>query len=113
MEHRNQAGGKVPRLAVTGATGELGGRVAARLSKLGVAQRLVVRDPKRAPQLPGAKRIGPYNCTAHVAEKEYFLAIWNRLETSMIRIGPCNSSGELKNNSKILPQLNRRSKGGE
>ena len=43
------------KLAVTGATGELGGRVAARLARLGIAQRLVVRDPKRAPQLPGAE----------------------------------------------------------
>ena len=38
------------KLAVTGATGELGGRVAARLARLGIAQRLVVRDPKCAPQ---------------------------------------------------------------
>ena len=42
------------RLAVTGATGELGGRVAARLAELGIAQRLVVRDPGRAPRLAGA-----------------------------------------------------------
>src|SRR5437763_1079522 len=42
-------------IAVTGATGELGGRVAARLAQRGVAQRLIVRDPNRAPQLPGAE----------------------------------------------------------
>jgi NAD(P)H dehydrogenase (quinone) len=42
-------------LAVTGATGRLGGRVAARLAKLGLKQRLIVRDPSRAPQLPGAE----------------------------------------------------------
>jgi NAD(P)H dehydrogenase (quinone) len=41
--------------AITGATGGLGGRVARRLAELGVAQRLVVRDPARAPQLPGAE----------------------------------------------------------
>jgi NAD(P)H dehydrogenase (quinone) len=41
-------------LAVTGATGGLGGRVARRLADRGVAQRLVVRDPARAPELPGA-----------------------------------------------------------
>jgi NAD(P)H dehydrogenase (quinone) len=41
-------------IAVTGATGRLGGRVAARLAAAGVAQRLLVRDPARAPQLPGA-----------------------------------------------------------
>jgi NAD(P)H dehydrogenase (quinone) len=42
-------------LAVLGSTGQLGGRVAARLANLGVAQRLIVRDPKRAPKLPGAE----------------------------------------------------------
>ena len=42
-------------IAVTGVTGELGGRVARRLAKLGQAQRLIVRDPNRAPQLPGAE----------------------------------------------------------
>jgi len=52
MKHINQTKGTVPLIAVTGATGELGGRVAARLAKLGIAQRLVVRDPKRAPRLP-------------------------------------------------------------
>jgi uncharacterized protein YbjT (DUF2867 family) len=41
-------------IAITGATGALGGRVARRLSARGVAQRLVVRDPARAPELPGA-----------------------------------------------------------
>jgi uncharacterized protein YbjT (DUF2867 family) len=42
-------------LAVTGATGGLGGRVARRLADRGTAQRLVVRDPARAPDLPGAE----------------------------------------------------------
>lgn len=42
-------------IAVTGAAGELGGRVAERLGKLGAAQRLVVRDPTRAPQIEGAE----------------------------------------------------------
>lgn len=41
-------------IAVTGATGELGGRVARRLAQRGIAQRLVVRDPARAPDLDGA-----------------------------------------------------------
>jgi len=43
--------------AVTGATGELGGRVARRLADRGVPQRLVVRDPARAPELPGAETV--------------------------------------------------------
>jgi len=41
-------------LAVTGSTGGLGGRIARRLAERGVPQRLVVRDPARAPELPGA-----------------------------------------------------------
>lgn len=43
-----------PTLAVTGATGHLGGLVARALAERGIAQRLLVRDPSRAPQLPGA-----------------------------------------------------------
>lgn len=39
-------------LAITGTTGRLGGRVAKRLADRGVAQRLLVRDPSRAPALP-------------------------------------------------------------
>jgi NAD(P)H dehydrogenase (quinone) len=42
-------------VAVTGVTGGLGGRVARRLAERGVGQRLVVRDPARAPELPGAE----------------------------------------------------------
>lgn len=41
----------LPGLAVTGSTGALGGLVAAHLSQAGKAQRLVVRDAGRAPQL--------------------------------------------------------------
>jgi len=40
-------------LGITGSTGRLGGRVAHRLAAADVPQRLVVRDPERAPQLPG------------------------------------------------------------
>jgi NAD(P)H dehydrogenase (quinone) len=42
-------------IAVTGVTGGLGGRVARRLAERGVRQRLVVRDPGRAPVLAGAE----------------------------------------------------------
>ena len=42
-------------IAVTGATGGLGGRVAGRLAERGLGQRLVVRDPGRAPELAGAQ----------------------------------------------------------
>jgi NAD(P)H dehydrogenase (quinone) len=43
-----------PPLAVTGSTGELGGRVAALLSAAGVKQRLLARTPRKAPPLDGA-----------------------------------------------------------
>lgn len=42
-------------IAVTGATGAVGGRVARLLAERGAAQRLIVRDPVRAPELPGAE----------------------------------------------------------
>jgi NAD(P)H dehydrogenase (quinone) len=42
-------------IAVTGVTGGLGGRVARRLAHQGARQRLVVRDPARAPELAGAE----------------------------------------------------------
>ena len=44
-----------PRLAVTGSTGHVGGEVARLLSSAGYEQKLIVRDPARAPDLPGAK----------------------------------------------------------
>ena len=48
-------------LAVTGSTGRLGSQVARGLSRLGVEQRLVVRDPAKAPSLPGT----------HIATADY------------------------------------------
>lgn len=48
-------------IAVTGATGRLGGRIAARLADAGREQRLLVRTPARAPHLPGATAVAaPY-----------------------------------------------------
>ncbi|WP_331766966.1 NAD(P)H-binding protein [Embleya sp. NBC_00896] len=43
-----------PVIAVTGASGQVGGRVARRLADAGSALRLVGRDPSRLPELPGA-----------------------------------------------------------
>ena len=43
-----------PAVAVTGATGVVGGGVARRLATAGLDQRLVVRSPGRTPALPGA-----------------------------------------------------------
>jgi NAD(P)H dehydrogenase (quinone) len=42
-------------IAVTGATGQLGTRVARRLADRGVRQRLIVRDAARAPEVTGAE----------------------------------------------------------
>ena len=42
-------------IGVTGATGAVGGRVAERLAAKGIEQRLIVRDPDRAPKLDGAE----------------------------------------------------------
>jgi NAD(P)H dehydrogenase (quinone) len=39
-------------VGITGSTGRLGGRIARRLADAGVPQRLLVRDPARAPRLP-------------------------------------------------------------
>lgn len=39
---------------MTGSTGALGGMLAQRLADAGIAQRLLVRTPSRAPELPGA-----------------------------------------------------------
>lgn len=44
-------------LAVTGSTGGLGGMVARSLAASGIRQRLVVRDPARAPVLEGAEAV--------------------------------------------------------
>ena len=43
-----------PTLAVTGSTGHLGGLVARQLADAGNPQRLLVRDPSRAPELEGS-----------------------------------------------------------
>ncbi|MCI2237596.1 NAD(P)H-binding protein [Paenibacillus sp. TRM 82003] len=48
-------------IGVTGATGQVGGRVARALTAAAVPHRLVVRDPSRAPDLPGADvRVASY-----------------------------------------------------
>jgi len=50
-------------LAVTGATGALGGRVVRALADLGIPQRLIVRDAGRAPKLDGG-----FDCPAPPAD---------------------------------------------
>ncbi|WP_346008025.1 SDR family oxidoreductase [Janibacter terrae] len=44
-------------VALTGATGRIGGRVAQRLATKGVPLRLLVRDPDRAPDLPRSSAV--------------------------------------------------------
>jgi len=53
-------------LAVTGATGEIGSRIAARLFRLGVPQRLIVRDATHNRHLPGTEiaQISSYSDSA-------------------------------------------------
>ncbi|GAB1817482.1 NmrA family NAD(P)-binding protein [Herbidospora sp. RD11066] len=55
-------------IAVTGATGGLGGRIARRLAQSGARQRLVVRDSSRAPRIEGAETVqAPYEDPAAFA----------------------------------------------
>jgi NAD(P)H dehydrogenase (quinone) len=44
-------------IAVTGSTGQLGGRVARRLEQAGISQRLLVRELGRAPKLAGSEAV--------------------------------------------------------
>ncbi|MDI3331319.1 MAG: SDR family oxidoreductase [Micrococcus sp.] len=56
-------------VAVTGATGRLGGRVARLLADVGTPLRLLVRDPARAPELPDATvHAAPYADSDAVTE---------------------------------------------
>ncbi|MGP3634693.1 SDR family oxidoreductase [Streptomyces sp. 24-1644] len=48
-----------PLIAVTGASGAVGGRVARRLVRTGVPVRLLGRDPSKLPDLPGADAAPP------------------------------------------------------
>ncbi|SEG96099.1 Uncharacterized conserved protein YbjT, contains NAD(P)-binding and DUF2867 domains [Nonomuraea solani] len=45
------------KIAITGATGRIGGRIARRMAAAGAIQRMTVRHPDRAPQLPGATAV--------------------------------------------------------
>lgn len=62
------SGGAGGRLAVTGATGRVGSRVATALALAGREQTLLVRDPSRAPALAGAQvRQASYGIDARAA----------------------------------------------
>jgi len=57
-----------PTIVVTGATGHVGGLVARELARRGIPMRLLVRDPSRAPDLPGAEVVAAdYGVSASLA----------------------------------------------
>lgn len=74
-------------IAVTGATGQLGSRVARALSARGLRQRLVVRDPARAPALDGGE----------VAQAEYADAEAMRRALEGVRVLYLVSGSEARN----------------
>lgn len=47
----------LPALAITGSTGHIGGLVAQHLADDGLSQRLLARNPNKAPKLPGATAV--------------------------------------------------------
>ena len=63
-------------IGITGASGVVGGRVAQRLSDRGLPLRLVVRDPARAPALPGAQV-----ATASYADRESMIDAFTGIGT--------------------------------
>lgn len=65
-------------IAVTGATGQVGGRVARMLAERGVAQRLVVRDPTRAPA------VGAEVVVADLADEAVLTAAFRSVRTLLL-----------------------------
>ena len=66
-------------LGITGSTGRLGGRVARKLADVGRSQRLLVRDPSRAPQLAGATTV-----QSSYADREAVTAALDGLRTVLM-----------------------------
>jgi uncharacterized protein YbjT (DUF2867 family) len=66
-------------IGVTGSTGLLGGRIARRLEKARVPQRLLVRDVARAPKLAGAEAV-----TAEYGDTEAIAAALEGIETVLM-----------------------------
>lgn len=66
-------------IGVTGATGRLGGRVARRLADTGAEQRLLVRDPARAPRIPGATAV-----QASFADRDAVTAAMDGVATALM-----------------------------
>lgn len=89
-------------IAITGSTGQLGGRVASRLAALGQPQRLLVRNPARAPRLAGAEVVrasyedGPAMRAALRGVRTLFLVSGNgkeRLEQHYSAIDAADAAG--------------------
>lgn len=53
--HTQDPSGETPTIAVTGASGHVGGAVATILSEAGLRQKVIVRNPAKAPTLDGAE----------------------------------------------------------
>lgn len=70
-------------IAVTGATGALGSRVAARLAQRGVPTALIARDPSRLPKLTGAQHRGP----AHYGDADAMRAALTDVDTFFLVSG--------------------------
>jgi NAD(P)H dehydrogenase (quinone) len=70
MPRKSDDGGAI--IAVTGSTGELGGRVARRLERAGVRQRLIVRDASRVPEIDRAEVVV---ASSYGAETEMRIAL--------------------------------------
>jgi NAD(P)H dehydrogenase (quinone) len=94
----------LPELVITGATGEVGGRVARRLAERHIPQRLVVRDPSKAPQLNGsvpvaASSYGDGEAMTHALEgaRTLFLVSGreteDRLEQHLTAVAAAHQSG--------------------
>lgn len=66
-------------IAVTGSTGQLGGRVARRLAEAGIPQLLLVRDVQRAPQLA---RAGVTRCA--FAERDVIISALQGIPTVLM-----------------------------
>ena len=90
------------RIAVTGATGHVGGMVAGILHTEGVPARLLVRDPSRAPSWADDVAIAPYGdqeaCRAALEGIDVVLMVsaheaWDRLEQHLAFIEAAREAG--------------------
>lgn len=90
------------RIAVTGATGHVGGMAAGILHTEGVPARLLVRDPSRAPSWAGDVAVAPYGdreaCRAALEGIDVVLMVsahesWDRLEQHLSFIEAAREAG--------------------